>query len=215
MIKGVVFDADGTLLDSMHIWDELGERYLRSLGKTPEDGLYKILFPMTLEESSVYLKEKYGLTESTEEIKSGVLGIIDSFYRNEVQLKAGVREFLEYLSEKNIPAVIATTSDKTQLQAAFTRLGVIGYFRDIITCSELKTNKREPYIYLKATQLLATEINETAVFEDVLYAVKTAKTAGFFTVGVEDTASISDRDEIIKTADLFIGDFTVPELQKI
>lgn len=215
MIKGVIFDADGTLLDSMHVWDEVGERYLHALGKTPEPDLYRILFPMTLEESSVYLKEHYGLAESPEEIKAGVLAIIDAFYRNEADLKSGVREYLKFLRQSGIRSVVATTGDKDQLEAAFTRLGIREDLEAIFTCSEWQTSKREPKIYLTAAKYLGTQPRETAVFEDVLFAVKTAKGAGFMTVAVEDAANESHREELRHTADLYVGDFTDPLLTEL
>jgi len=215
MIKGAIFDADGTILDSMHIWDEVGERYLRSKGKTPEDDLYKVLFPMTLEESSVYLKAHYGLDESPEEIKAGVLAIIDGFYRDEVDLKAGVKDYLEHLHQKGIRMAVATTSDQGQINAAFTRLDIRKYFQDIYTCSELQTSKREATIYLNAAEALGVIPSEVLVFEDVLYAVKTAKAAGFYTVAIEDAASADKKGEIKKNADLYIQDFTDPSLKRI
>lgn len=207
MIKGVIFDADGTLLDSMHIWNDLGKRYLLSLGITPEDNLYEILFPMTLEESSIYLKNKYNINKSSAEIKKDILKIIDDFYYYEVQLKQGVIEYLKYLSKHNIQMVIATTSDRNQIEKAFERLNILKYFKSIFTCSELNTSKRESLIYLMAKEYLGFNSNEILVFEDVLYALKTAKKLGFITVGVEDEASNNNQKEIKNITDYYITDF--------
>ena len=160
MIKGIIFDADGTLLDSMHIWQDLGKRYLKSLGLIPEDNLNEVLFPMTLEESSKYLKNKYSINKSSNEIKKDILKMIDDFYYYEVQLKNGVLSYLEYLYDNNIEMVIATTSDRSQIEKAFERLDILKYFKCIFTCSELKTSKREGLIYLKAKELLNYKTNE-------------------------------------------------------
>ena len=206
-IRGAIFDADGTLLDSMHIWDELGERYLRSLGIKAEEGLAQILFSMTLEESSAYLKKRYQLAQSEEEIKAGVLAQLEDFYRHKVSLKPGAADFLYKLAEENIPMVIATSGDKELLEAALERLNVAQYFRRIFTCSELKTSKKQPDIYRIAADFLGTAPKETAVFEDVLYAVETAKSAGFFTAAVEDAASISDKERLKQTADVYLENF--------
>ena len=97
-LKGAIFDADGTLLDSMHIWRELGARYLQSLNITPEKDLSRKLYPMSLEQSCHYLKSHYGLKDSEGEIQSGILGIIEGFYRDEVILKDGVKGFLAVYS---------------------------------------------------------------------------------------------------------------------
>ena len=208
MIKGIIFDADGTLLDSMHIWQDLGKRYLKSLGLIPEDNLNEVLFPMTLEESSKYLKNKYSINKSSNEIKKDILKMIDDFYYYEVQLKNGVLSYLEYLYDNNIEMVIATTSDRSQIEKAFERLDILKYFKCIFTCSELKTSKREGLIYLKAKELLNYKTNEILVFEDVLYALKTAKQLGFITVGVEDESSKNNQEEIKNITDYYITDFT-------
>lgn len=207
MIKGIIFDADGTLLDSMHIWQDLGKRYLKSLGLIPEDNLNEVLFPMTLEESSKYLKNKYSINKSSNEIKKDILKMIDDFYYYEVQLKNGVLSYLEYLYDNNIEMVIATTSDRSQIEKAFERLDILKYFKCIFTCSELKTSKREGLIYLKAKELLNYKTNEILVFEDVLYALKTAKQLGFITVGVEDESSKNKQEEIKNITDYYITDF--------
>lgn len=208
MIRGAIFDADGTLLDSMHIWNELGERYLRSIGKTPEKELSKILFPMSLEESCKYLKKRYPISESEETIKKSILSIISDFYTKEVMPKKGVSEILKALESKKIPMAIATATDKALLKAALVRLGIEKYFTTLLTCSELSTTKHEDTVYRKAADILGTKPMETAVFEDVLFALQTAKRAGFITVAVEDEASASEREAIKALTDFYITDFT-------
>lgn len=215
MLKGAIFDADGTLLDSMPIWQELGQRYLAKYGIKAEKALSDILSPMCLEESSRYLKETYGLSNPDEIISAEILAMIRTFYINEVTLKAGVTDYLRYLYEQNIPMIVATSNDKSLLHRAFTRLQIDGYFQDILTCSELDTNKREPTIYLRAAQMIGTEPQETAVFEDVLYGIQAAKKAGFLTVAVEDSSNCSERIQLSGTADYFIRDFAAPLLRTI
>lgn len=207
MIKSAIFDADGTLLDSMKIWEDAGEKYLRRLGLEPEPDLGKILYPMSLEESSIYLKKEYGLAQSPGEIKQAVLDVISDFYYFEVQLKPGVKEFLDCLNKEHIPMVIATTGDRVLLEAALKRLGIRGYFDEIFTCSELHTTKRESYIYQKAAIYLKTASEHTYVFEDVLYALDSAKAAGCKVIAVEEVTSACDKEEIIKISDMYLTDF--------
>ncbi len=201
-LQGAIFDADGTLLDSMHIWHELGARYLQSLHVEPEKDLARILYPMSLEQSSKYLQQHYNLKLSCEEIQSGFLEIIENFYRNEVKLKPGVKDLLESLKRKNIPMVIATSGDRDLLQTALTRNGINEYFSKIFTCSELATNKHEPQIFLACAEFLGLKPECIAVFEDALFAMRTAKKVGFITIGVEDTSNIFERDLIRETADV-------------
>ena len=207
-LKGAIFDADGTLLDSMHIWRELGARYLQSLNITPENDLSRILYPMSLEQSCHYLKEHYGLRDSEGEIQSGILGIIEGFYRDEVLLKDGVTGFLEGLRRKNIPMVIATSGNRELLTYALERNDIAGYFDEIFTCSELATTKHQPDIFLACAEYLQMKPENVGVFEDSLFAVEAAKRAGFVVVGVADDSNIHQRGMIKATADYFIEKFT-------
>lgn len=207
MIRGAIFDADGTLLDSMGIWEDLGARYLRRQGREPRPGLSATLFPMTLEESSAYLREQYHLPHEEAAIRQGILDTLADYYRQEVPLKSGVPAFLEQMHRHGLPMTIATTGDAELLEAALARLHVRQYFGRIFTCTELHTTKREPDIYLKAAAWMGTSPAETLVFEDVLHALHTAAAAGFPTVAVEDAASIHDREEIVQAAAIYLQNF--------
>lgn len=214
MLKGAIFDADGTLLDSMSIWEQLGERYLATSGIAAKPELSAILAPLTLEESSRYLKAAYSLPDSVEQITAALTGLLRSFYRDEVALKPGVAEYLHRLREQQIPMIVASSGDKALLRAAFVRLQIDGYFPDILTCSELQTNKREPTIYRRAVQALGTAPQETAVFEDALYAIQSAQRVGLLTVAVADASNRAEAVRLRQTADYFIQDFTDPVLWK-
>ncbi len=207
-IHAAIFDADGTILDSMGIWAELGERYLNTLGIAAKRGLSDILSSMSLEEGCAYLKEKYALKNSIEELQKGLIDILSDFYIYEVREKPGITDFLSNLKAHGIPMVIATAGNTGLLSSALKRLNIYGYFDRIFTCGELNTTKKEPHIYQVAATFLNTDPDETLVFEDVLFAIKTAKEAGFYTVGVEDHSSEQDRTQIIKTADYYLTDFT-------
>ncbi|MGN0711612.1 MAG: HAD family hydrolase [Anaerovoracaceae bacterium] len=208
MIKGVIFDVDGTLLDSMEIWSDAGARYLQTLNIEAEPNLGNILFSMSLEEGGAYLKKQYALEFSEEEIIHGVLDIIGDFYRNEVRLNENMRDILEEYRAKDIPMVLATTSDKELVTAALERLGILGYFRRIFTASELNTSKREPLIYLAAAEFMKTAPEETAVYEDAEYAINTAKKAGFYTIAVYTEACSENWEHISSMADTTIADVT-------
>lgn len=212
MIKGIIFDVDGTLLDSMHIWSELGKRYLDSVGLEAKPGLEKILFPMSLDESSEYLKAEYNLSDSVEQITEDTIKILTDFYRYEASPKPGAVAFIKKMQSKNIPMVIATSGDRRILDTALERLSVTDCFAGILTCSELKTNKRVPTIYLQAAEVLGTVPEETAVFEDVLHAVKAARSAGFIVYAVEDDSSAADRSQLREMADYYLRDFADPVL---
>ena len=203
-IKAAIFDADGTLLNSMHIWNELGERYLKSLNIEPEKNLSQKLYFMTLEQSSEYLNKKYELKNSPSEIKNAILKIIENFYVYEVGLKSGVKKFLENLP---IPKVIATSGDKNLLKTALKRNEIDKYFDEIFTCSDLNTTKHEAKIFMRCSEYLKVNPKNTAVFEDALFSIRTAGKAGFITVGIEDSSNIFQREELIRASDFYISDF--------
>lgn len=208
MIKGVIFDVDGVLLNSMPIWENLGELYLRSLGVEAEKDLGEILFTMSLEEGADYLISQYGLDKTPEEIVEGLNREVRDFYAERVPLKEGVREFLYEFNEKKIPMVIATSGDRKNTEAALRRLKVLNYFRGIFTCSEIGSGKNQPDIYLAAALQLDTEPAETWVFEDAYHAIRTAKSVGFKTAAVYDKANDKDLAQIWNTADIYLPEFT-------
>lgn len=211
MIRGAIFDVDGTLLDSMGIWQVAGIRYLESIQVEPEPGLSKILYPMTIEEGVAYVKEHYRLSRSTEEITQGLLMVVRDFYYKEVQAKEDVIKFLEKLYDDKIPMIVATAGHKEYAEAALKRLGMDHYFQEILTCSELGRGKHEPEIYLQCASALGRKPEETMVFEDAGYAIETAKKAGFITVGIRDMSNGDSWRQIRETADYVLEDWSEAE----
>ena len=204
MGKGAIFDVDGTLLDSMPIWEDAAARFLAGLGIRAQEGLGDIMFRMSLDEGAVYLKNTYGLDMSVEEVKAGVLGVIRDFYVNQVQPKAGVREFLKERSSRRIPMYSATSSNREHIRAAFERLGLYEYFDGMITCEEAGAGKREPTIFLLAAQRMGLAPQDIFVFEDVIHAVRSAGSAGFVTVGVYDKASEPDNEAMRAESSIYL-----------
>ena len=214
MIKGAIFDLDGTLLDSMFIWDTIGEEYLRSLGKEPHEDLKETFMTLTLEEAAVYYREHYGVTLSVKEIVDGVNAMVEQTYRTKVTLKPGISEYLAWLKENGVRMCVATVTDRYLVEETLERLGVRHYFSEIFTCAEVGFGKDKPIIYQKALEHLGTEKSDTYVFEDLPFALNTAKTDGFPTVGIYDRHE-AHQDELKELADYYIFDFTDPILKTI
>lgn len=214
-IKGAIFDVDGVLLDTMHVWTDAGARYLASLGKEAEPRLGDKLFTMTVDMGAVYVKEKYELTQPLDEIIRGINGVVEDYYYNHAPFKPGARELLEQLKAAGVPMTVASSTGKSYLLAAFDRLGYTDCFDDIFSCVELETSKSEPGIFFRACETMGTAPEHTWLFEDGLYSIKTAKAAGFKTVGVYDAVSAHEQDEIRETADIYVKslqDFTLEQL---
>ena len=206
-IQGAVFDVDGTLLDSMEIWENLSERYLESMGVKPEPGLSRILNTMSTRQGTQYLIEHYGLQLDIRQAMEGINKMLYGFYSCEAPLKEGVAECLEELKRQKIPMIVVTSSDRVNVEAAFTRNGILSYFQEILTCSEMHTDKTKPDIFLEAARRLQAAPADILVFEDVLHALKTAGKAGFQTAAVFDRYSAGQEKEIRETADYYLKTF--------
>ena len=207
MLKGVIFDFDGTLYDSMFIWDTAGETYLRSLGKEPASDLQRVLKPMSLLQSAEYLQAHYQLSLSVEEICAGINQMVEDFYFHTVQPKPGVIELLEELHRRNIKMCIATATDRYQVEAALARCGMKQFFSEIFTCTEVGSGKDEPQIYHAAMAHLHTDQSNTLIVEDAYYAIQTAKQAGFSVVGVYDPYE-SNQSEVKSLSDIYLPDYS-------
>lgn len=186
-IEGAIFDVDGTLLDSLSIWDTVGADYLLSLGIQPEENLAEIIKDMSLTQAAIYFQTMYDVEKSVMDIIEGINDIIKDFYLEKVQLLPGVKEFLNYLSTQNVKMIVATVSDKSLIENALIRCGIREFFDEILTCEEVGAGKDEPVIYEKALEKLGTSKENTIVFEDALYAIETAEKAGFKTRQVGGT----------------------------
>ena len=204
MIKGVIFDIDGVLLDSLGIWDDLGARYLMSIGVQPEEGLNEILFSMSMEQGSSYLNEHYHLNKTDAEVHAGITQMIEDFYFYEVLPKPGAKELMEFFKEKGVRMTAATSSPRIHVEKALERNGMLKFIDKLFTNTEVGASKHEPDIYIQAADFLGTKPDETLVFEDSLYALKTAKNAGFVTVGVYDIKGESDQEGVKNTGDHYV-----------
>ncbi len=202
-IDGAIFDLDGTLLDSMFIWDTIGEEYLRSRGMEPREDLKETFKNMSIQQAARYYQTEYGLAGSEAEIIGGINRMIARYYVEEVQPKQGAARFLYDLKRRGVAMCVATATDRYLVEAALKRTGLDVYFQKIFTCTEIGHGKDEPDIFDSALALLGTKKENTWVFEDALYAIRTAKAAGF------PVAAVFDRFErnpvaVRQTADLYL-----------
>jgi beta-phosphoglucomutase-like phosphatase (HAD superfamily) len=207
-IKGAIFDMDGTVIDSMKIWISLGERFLQAVNITPPADLDEQIRNLTLHETAEFLVNELKIPYSVGELERQIVGFITDAYFNYIPEKPGIRLLLEYLRENNVRMCVATNTDSPLARPALERLDLMKYFEFIITCSDVKSGKDKPVIFNEALIRLGTDLPETTVFEDALYAVKTAKSAGFRVIGVYDDTAANDTDEIKSICDAYIRDYT-------
>lgn len=201
MVKFAIFDLDGTLLDSSEMWRTLGSRYLTLLKKKPEDGISEKIAEMTLPAGAQYLRQQYDIPYSAEEIVRHLTRMIESYYTDEVRLKDGVPELLAALRSHCVYMSVATASDERLGMSALERLGVGDFFAGAVSSSNYGA-KTAPDVFLAAADLIYAIPEETVVFENSLYAVRTAKKAGFVTAAVQDISE-SDPEGLKRAADFY------------
>ena len=200
---GAIFDIDGTILDSMQKWENVEVEYLLSLGIKPKPGLHKDLRELGGNEIPLYFQREYGISKTAEEMHIAVNKLLEDFYHNEAILKAGAVRVLDMLRENGVKLCAATATDRHLIEPALKRCGAFDYFSRIFTCKEENTSKKRPDIFLRAAAFLGTDIKDTLVFEDAVYAIRTACAAGFPVVAVYDLASDDQQDEIKKLCSIY------------
>jgi len=203
---GLIFDMDGTLLESMTLWHTLGERYLKGRGihDVPHD-MNETLYPMDMHQSARWIKTHFGLPDSPEDIIEGVESMLAAQYRHHIEPKAGTIDFLERLAETGrYRMCLATATARHLVEPALERTGLAKYFEFILTTKEVGVGKHRPDIFLKALAQLDLPLSEAVVFEDALYAVETAKHAGFSVVAVADVEARAEQEAIRRVADAFV-----------
>lgn len=202
--RGAIFDMDGTLTDSMYIWDTAGETYLRNHGKEPEPRLRELLRPLSLAQAAELFQKRYGITDSVDEILKGFDEVVENEYRHHVTLKPGALELLQHLKKQGLEMTVATSSPRSIVLMVLKRLGILPYFSHIVTCGDVGFGKDHPAVYDRAAELMGSEPADTLVFEDALHAVTTASKAGYFVVGVYDESEGVDEDKIVPLCDLYL-----------
>ena len=204
-IQGAIFDLDGTLTDSMYIWLKAPGDLVRRYGGNPPEDLSQALKEMGRREAAEYLRRRFSLPATPEELMDTLNDLVTEEYRSRVPMKPGVDKLLSRLAEWNVPCCIATASEAFQAQAAMERLGLWQYFQFAISCVQYG-GKARPDIYLEAARRLGTAPAETVAFEDALHAAKTAHEAGFKVCGVWDASAQEDQAALQALADWYVRD---------
>lgn len=195
-----IFDMDGTILDSMPMWSTIASDYLDSYDIAHDDGVNKLIESYTLENAAKYFIE-LGLDKTVDEIIKDIYDFSFNKYKYEIPAKPGMTELLKNLHESGDTICLLSASPVQCAEAAFDRLGVLNFFDKLLSCQDLETDKTVPKTFVNAAASLGFKPEETVVYEDALYSIRSAKAAGCKTIAIYDDFAATEWDEILKTAD--------------
>lgn len=205
--KAVIFDLDGTLIDSMGIWKQIDEEYLSSYGYSVPYNLQEEITHLTLTETAIYFKENFDIKEPIEDIIATWNSMALYHYSNSIKLKDNVIPFLDKLKKKGIKIALATSNSVPLLEATLKYNKIYHYFDAISTTEEVNKSKDNPDVYLLSAKKLNIVPSECLVFEDIVQAVKGAKLAGMSVYAIHDENSEHQKDELIQLSDRYILDY--------
>lgn len=206
-IDAVIFDLDGTLVDSMWMWKAIDVEYLGGFGIETPKNLQKEIEGMSFSETAVYFKERFQISDSLDVIKRQWNQMAYEKYKNEVPLKKGVLPFLKYLKKEKIKTGIATSNSIELVKTVLNAHQLEPYFDSIHTACEVKKGKPEPDIYLLVAEELKVVPARCLMFEDITTGLMAGIRAGMKSCAVYDAYSQNEEEEKKKMADFYIEDY--------
>lgn len=206
-LAGVIFDLDGTLLDSTAVWSQIDRIILQEHGIQPPAGLSDLVKKLSIAESSQYFITQFGLPYTPESFSQHVQELAAEQYQTTLPLKPHALELLNDLDQKQIPYCVVTANYRTLAQAALERLGLMERIAFLLTEQEAGATKTSPEIFRWAAAAMHLGRRQLVVAEDSLHCIETAKQAGFFTVGVYDAETAPEEwTKIQATATISVSD---------
>ncbi len=205
--KAVIFDLDGSLVDSMWVWQEIDLEFLGVRGIDLPKDYQKEIEGMSFTETACYSIERFQLSETVEELKQIWTEMARDKYRHEVFLKPGAEEFLIHCKRKNIPMGIATSNSRELVNTLFKARGLDRYISLVVTACDVNRGKPAPDVYLEAARQLQTPPKDCLVFEDVPAGILAGKRAGMTVCAVEDAFSSEYKEEKLRLADFYIQNY--------
>ena len=210
----IIFDLDGTLVQSMGMWRRVDDIFLGKRGIDVPDGLQKDLAMLSYNETAVYFKERFRLSESLDEIKQEWHVLASEQYRSFVPLRDGASELIWFLTERNVRLGVGSSCSKDLIRDALRAHGLLEAFECILSCDEAGKNKPDPAVYLAIAEKMDVNPKRALVFEDIPVGIEAAYRAGMRVIGVYDGQIEDDVWEIRYMTNGFIQDYRelLPEI---
>lgn len=210
-ITGAIFDFDGTVFDSMHIWKGVKFQFFDRIGLVLNEEEKKEFQGLFLLDAIELAKERFDLGLTDKELFDEFFGLIKEKYLADTKPKNDIVEFLEKLKAKGVKMGIATATGEPALIAVLEKFNMLHYFEEIYSTYTVGASKTEPKVYDVVLNEMGTKKETTWVFEDALYAAKTAKKAGYNVVGIYDKSEPC-QEELKQIVDIYINDYSELDL---
>ncbi len=204
--KAAIFDFDGTLASTAHLWHEVDAAFLGKRGLPLTKEYPERLAALGFAEGARYTIEQFGLNETVEQICDEWNRMGAQLYRDSVRLRPGAQEYILALRSVGIPCALATTND-TGVLNSMRHIDVDGLFDVRVHGAEVSRGKDHPDIYLEAARRLSVNPQDCIVFEDIVPALKSAKLAGMVACGVHANDPTQDVQTAQSVADLWLDDW--------
>lgn len=207
MKRAAIFDFDGTLFDSMYVWENFAKNFLLRVGAPEKPEAEDAVRYMCLIETAEYFISECGVSGTVPEVMAECNRMLEEEYFNRVEVREGIPALLQFLKGKGMPVYIATATERYLVEGAIKRCGIDKYIDGILTCNDVGEGKTRPTVFLRAAELMGAEPENTWVFEDALHAVTSASKAGFKVCAVYDTAESDHIDEIKGLSHIYVENF--------
>ena len=205
--RAAIFDLDGTLADSMHVWKTICRDWLAGRGIRAEEHLEQELAKMSVAQSADYVIRSYGIALEPSAVQAQWQDMVLCQYANTVSLKEGAAELVRALDAAGMRLAVATSCFPAACEAILGRHGIRSYFSAILYSHEVSRDKSFPDIYLACARRLKTEPASCVVFEDIPFSLSGVRAAGMGLVAVYDRHSGAEWKQFGEAADLAIRSF--------